>query len=294
MSVSGTSPPQSPRVTEGRRARHSEEHEQPVDTQRLFGFDFINDSDCARTVERILGGQPRDRWLPMVVTPNVDDIVRLNQPRHAGLADAERRSRYVLPDGQPIVWISRLAGRSLAGRLPGSSLFPALWEQVSRDRRRAVVVAPAASVGEALRREHPDVAVVVPPYFEADDDAQLRDVVAECRHQIERVDAELVFIGIGFPKQQRIALAVIDQLQAAGRPLPLFLLIGGSIDLYLGRVPRAPDWIQRLGLEWFYRFLREPRRLFRRYFVTDMKFFPLAAKELFRARSSRIDREVTR
>jgi N-acetylglucosaminyldiphosphoundecaprenol N-acetyl-beta-D-mannosaminyltransferase len=245
-------------------------------------------------VERILGRQPADGRLPLVVTPNVDDIVRLNEPGHATLADAERRARYVLPDGQPIVWISRWAGRPLTRRLPGSSLFPPLWERASRDRRRVVVVAPVASVREALQRDHPDAGVVVPPYFDAADEAQLGAVVAECLDQIERVDAELVFIGIGFPKQQRLALALIERLDAAGRPLPLFLLIGGSIDLYLGRVPRAPEWVQRLGLEWFYRFLREPKRLFRRYFVTDSKFIPLAASELLHARSSRHEREVTR
>jgi N-acetylglucosaminyldiphosphoundecaprenol N-acetyl-beta-D-mannosaminyltransferase len=272
----------------------AEEHHRPVVTQRLFGFDFVDDVDCLNTVERILGPQPPDGRLPLVVTPNVDDIVRLHEPRHAAFADAERRARYVLPDGQPIVWLSRLAGRPLASRLPGSSLFPPLWERVCRERRPALVVAPTGVVADRLQHEHPGVGVVVPPYLDPNDEPGMRDVVAQCRREIERVRADLVFIGIGFPKQQRIALGLLEELDATGRDVPLMLLIGGSIDLYLGHVPRAPDWIQRVGFEWFYRFLREPRRLFRRYFVTDVKFLPLAANELLHARSSRTDKEAMR
>lgn len=266
----------------------------PVSTRKLFGFDFVSDTDCARTIERILGPQASDGLLPLVVTPNVDDIVRLGEPRHAELAIAEQKARYVLPDGQPIVWTSRLAGRPLAARLPGSSLFPPLWERVVGERRRAVVVVSTDEVGAALRCEHPDVGVVVPPYFDADDVEQLAAVVDDCRDMIERIDPELVFVGISFPKQQRVALALMRQLEGSGRSVPLFLLLGGSFDMYFGRVPRAPVWIQRAGLEWFYRFSREPRRLFRRYFVTDMKFIPLACREVWKIRRSTTDREVAK
>ena len=211
----------------------------PVSTHELFGFDFISDTDCARTIERILGPQESDGLLPLVITPNVDDIVRLGEPRHAELAVAEHGARYVLPDGQPIVWTSRLAGRPLAARLPGSSLFPPLWQRVARERRRAVVVVSTDDVGAVLLREHPDVGVVVPPYFDADDAEQLAAVVDECRDMIEQIDPELVFLGISFPKQQRVALALMRQLEGSGRSVPLFLLLGGSFDMYLGRVPCA-------------------------------------------------------
>ena len=97
---------------------------------------------------------------------------------------------------------------------------------------------------------------------------------------IAEVQPEFVVIGIGFPKQQRLALGLMSRLDAAGSDLPIFMLLGGSLDMHVGRVRRAPTWIQRAGLEWLFRFALEPRRLFRRYFVTDMRFFGLLAREL--------------
>ena len=126
--------------------------------------------------------------------------------------------------------------------------------------------------------------MVVPPHFDAEDPAQLASVVEACREAIREVQPEFVFLGISFPKQQRIALALVDELRRSGEPMPLFLLFGGSFEMYLGTVRRAPNWMQRLGLEWFFRFVLEPRRLFRRYFVTDTRFAWLLARELISAK----------
>ncbi|MDQ1431656.1 MAG: N-acetylglucosaminyldiphosphoundecaprenol N-acetyl-beta-D-mannosaminyltransferase, partial [Actinomycetota bacterium] len=179
-------------------------------------------------------------------------------------------------------------------RIPGSSLFPLVWRRVVDEGRSAVVVAPSRDVGEALRTEHPTLGVVVPPYFDVEDRAALAEVLDECEQMIHGTDPELVMLGIGFPKQQHIATALIERLDARGRDVPVFLLLGGSLDMYLGRVRRAPDWVQRAGLEWFYRFLKEPRRLFRRYFVTDMRFVPLVVEEYRHGRRPRTGKDASR
>jgi N-acetylglucosaminyldiphosphoundecaprenol N-acetyl-beta-D-mannosaminyltransferase len=249
----------------------------------LFGFNFVNHHDVSSIVDRVLGPQPDDGLLPLVVTPNVDYIVRLREPGLADLAVALPLSRYVLPDGQPIVWTSRLTGAPLKSRLPGSSMFPVIWKRIVDDGRRTVIVAASNETADLLRREHPEVGVVVPPRFDAEDAPQLAEVVAACRVAIQEVKAEFVFLGISFPKQQRIALALVDALRSSGEPMPIFLLLGGSFEMYLGTVRRAPSWMQQLGLEWFFRFLLEPRRLFRRYFVTDARFAWLFAREIVSA-----------
>jgi N-acetylglucosaminyldiphosphoundecaprenol N-acetyl-beta-D-mannosaminyltransferase len=258
----------------------------PYPNSSLFGFDFINDKDMSSVVERVLGPQPLDDRLPFVVTPNVDYIVRLREPGLADLAKALPRARYVLPDGQPIVWTSRILKPSLRSRLPGSSMFPVLWKRIVAEQRRTVIVASTDETATKLRRELPDVGVVVPPHFDAEDPTQLAAVVATCRAAIREVQPEFVFLGISFPKQQRIALALVDELRRAGEPMPLFLLLGGSFEMYLGMVKRAPTWMQRFGLEWFFRFVLEPRRLFRRYFVTDTRFAWLLARELITVKFS--------
>ncbi len=255
-----------------------------VDTRRLFGLDFVCDFDFELTVERILGPQPEDGHLPLVVTPNVDQVVRLAQPRHSQLAAALARARVVLPDGQPIIWVSRLLGRPLAARLPGSTLFPLVWRRLSDEQRPTLVIAPSSEVADGLRSEHAELATFVAPFFDADDEKAVADVVASCLQCIEFKKPEFVFIGVGFPKQELLALGIMKALAGAGRSMPLFLLLGGSFDMHLGRISRAPAWMQRSGLEWFYRLSREPRRLWRRYLVTDLAFVALVVAELKAAR----------
>ncbi|MFN0088923.1 MAG: WecB/TagA/CpsF family glycosyltransferase [Acidimicrobiales bacterium] len=240
----------------------------------------MNDRDLAAAVECILGPQPDDGRLPLVVTPNVDDVVKLSDRRHHRIAAAVRRARYALPDGQPIVWASRLLGRPLTARLPGSSLFPPLWQRTISDRRRVLVIAPSDRVATALLDEHPCAEAIVPPLLDVTDVERFEDLLDDYAAAIEAHRPELVFVGICFPKQQLIALGLIERLQRAGAPTPLFLLLGGSFDMHLGLRSRAPGWVQRAGLEWFYRFLQEPRRLFRRYFISDMQFLPLLLREL--------------
>ena len=255
-------------------------------TRNLFGFDFIDDADLAATAARIAGNQPVDGRLPLVVTPNVDDLVRLSQPAHAGLLRAEQQARYVLPDGQPIVWTSRLGGTPLTARLPGSSLFPLVWQRLIDAGAPAVVVASSGEVAAALTEEHPGARAVVPPFFDPADRSAVESVVDRCVDAVVDSGARHLFLGIGFPKQQHIALGVLEKFTTKGDEPPLVLLLGGSFNMHLGLVRRAPLWVQRSGLEWFYRFLLEPRRLFRRYFVTDVAFAPMMVREVLRLRRS--------
>jgi N-acetylglucosaminyldiphosphoundecaprenol N-acetyl-beta-D-mannosaminyltransferase len=258
-----------------------------VRTRRMFGIDFIDDVDVHETVKRLLGPQAGEEGEPVVFTPNVDTIVRLGELEASGLAERLRRSRYVLPDGQPIVWLSRLIDRPLRGRLAGSDLVPPLWRGIVADGRRAMVVASSEGVADALRAELPSLGVYVPPLFDETDSGALAEVVRGTCDLIDRTDPEFVFLGISYPKQQLLGFALIDQLRRQRRQPPVFLMIGGGLNMYAGQTRRAPAWVRRIGGEWFFRFLLEPRRLFRRYFIEDVKFLPIAARELWTARGWR-------
>ena len=157
--------------------------------------------------------------------------------------------------------------------------------------RRAMVIASSQEVVDALRLELPSVATYVPPVFEVADVDAFSAVVEASAEVLEHSDPEFVFVGISFPKQQHLAFALIDQLQSKSVHPPVFLLIGGSFNMYLGLLRRSPKWVRRLGAEWFFRFLLEPRRLFRRYFLVDTKFIALVGREL---RNSRPTRRGTR
>lgn len=253
----------------------------------LFGLPFISAPDHDGVVEEVLAWplpalHPDE--LPLLSTPNVDQVVKLHRPGNEAMLAIIRRARFVLPDGQPIVWVgNRIKGKELPARLAGSDLFPALWRRLAQDRRPVYMVLANEAIGQALRKENEAMRWMVPPFYALGDADSERKVAEQvCRELLER-PVPLVFIGLGFPKQERLALAVLDLLKKHDAPQPLFLLLGASFEFHAGLKKRAPMIWRRLGLEFFHRFLSEPRRMFRRYFVDDLQFFRLAWKELRRS-----------
>jgi N-acetylglucosaminyldiphosphoundecaprenol N-acetyl-beta-D-mannosaminyltransferase len=251
----------------------------------LFDLDFINDTNFDATIASMLNFQQEfsaaPGKLPLLFTPNVDDVVKLNEPKYASLATILKKSFYILPDGQPIIWASKLLGNKLQKRLPGSELFPLLWKAVIKQNKRIMVIAPTKEVGELLRKESPSMEYFVPPFFDVENKDALHNVLAGAIEIFDKIQPEYVFIGIRFPKQNHIALGLIDHVHATGnKNMPLFLLMGASYEFYLHLKKRAPLFWQRIGMEWFYRFLQEPGRLFKRYFIDDLKFIPIFFREL--------------
>jgi N-acetylglucosaminyldiphosphoundecaprenol N-acetyl-beta-D-mannosaminyltransferase len=204
-----------------------------------------------------------------------------------GVGHRLRNSRYILPDGQPIVWASRMLGRPLGARLAGSDLVSPLWHRLVAEERRAMVVVSCPLVAAPLQAEMPSLGVYVPPVFDVDDPVAFAEVIRAAAEVLESSRPEFVFLGISFPKQQLLALALIDHMRRQGRQPPLFLCIGGGLELHVGRHRRAPRWVRRAGGEWFFRFLLEPRRLFYRYFVKDLRFVPIMRFELRATRPPR-------
>lgn len=251
----------------------------------LFGLDLINEASFDPVIASMLDFSNQferagDK-LPLLFTPNVDDVVKLNEKKHVGLAAVLKKSYYILPDGQPVIWASKWLGKPLKKRLPGSELFPLLWKELVAQNRKVMVIAPSQQVGELLQKELPGLAYYVPPFFNEEDEQAVAEVVAEACKVMDELQPEYVFLGIRFPKQNYIALGMITHQQQKGAttPMPLFLLLGASYEFYLDLKKRAPLFWQKLGLEWLYRFTQEPGRLFKRYFIDDMKFFPIVWRE---------------
>lgn len=279
---------------------------------RLFDLDLINDHNFDAVISSMMDFSheydPLSDKLPLLFTPNVDDVVKLNEKQYADLASVLRRSMYCLPDGQPIIWVSKLfKGRKLKRRLPGSELFPLLWKEVISKQKRVMLVAPSEQVGELLKKEYPAMVYYVPPFFDVQDEVQLKKVQQEAAAIYDSIMPDLVFIGIRYPKQNHIALGLIDhhnrtyatprgkeekvgirsyQLYGSNsaQPHALHLLMGASYEFYLGLKNRAPQFWQKIGMEWFYRFTQEPGRLFKRYFIDDLQFFPIVMKEFFKSK----------
>jgi len=203
-----------------------------------------------------------------ISTPNVDILRRTT-------SDAEARhhvgsATVVVADGAPLIWASRLAGRPLPARVPGSDLIWNLSAALGRTGRSVYLLGGEPGTAElaasVLTERFPALVVSgfdSPPFgFDADPDAL--DLV--CRRAVA-AKPDLVFVGLGFPKQERL----IERLRAT-LPAAWFMGCGAAIGFVAGTRRRAPAWMQRTGLEWLHRLISEPRRLVRRYLLHDLPF----------------------
>jgi N-acetylglucosaminyldiphosphoundecaprenol N-acetyl-beta-D-mannosaminyltransferase len=102
----------------------------------------------------------------------------------------------------------------------------------------------------------------------------------EVMSKIDEQGADYVFIGLGFPKQEHIALEMFRRLRSSGKPLPKTFLLGASFEFYWGTKKRAPMFYQRMGIEFVHRIISEPRRLAKRYLWDDLPFLGIAISEL--------------
>jgi N-acetylglucosaminyldiphosphoundecaprenol N-acetyl-beta-D-mannosaminyltransferase len=184
----------------------------------------------------------------------------------------------LVADGQSVVWAARLLGRPLPARVAGIDLMHRTIELAERRGYSIYILGARQDVleraVERLREDHPALRIAGyrNGYFDGSEDL---DVVAAVRSS----GADILFVAIGSPRKEYF-------LGRHGTSLgvPYVMGVGGSIDVVAGVTRRAPAWIQRAGLEWAFRLAQEPRRLFRRYLVTNARFLALVARE---ARSRR-------
>jgi N-acetylglucosaminyldiphosphoundecaprenol N-acetyl-beta-D-mannosaminyltransferase len=218
-----------------------------------------------------------------VVTPNVDHIMRL---RHDSLfREVYANAALVVPDGVPLVWASRFLKTPLKGRVNGTDLFELLAAR-SADRGYRLFFlggnpGAAERAAEVLIRRHPALVIAgtyCPP-FGFDSEATVN---SEIQDRIRTSGADILFIGIGAPRQE-----LWMYRYGGGCGVSVAVGIGVSFSLVGGGISRAPVWMQRSGLEWFWRLLTEPGRLWKRYLVDDIPFLWLVLRERLRIRKNR-------
>lgn len=263
-------------------------------SRNIFGLDFIDAKDVSAVAEAILleaqhppeGFAVSGKVSALVVTPNVDQLVQMSLGTAPQAAAVNRLAGYVLPDGQPLVWASRLLGAPLRSRLSGSDLVAALWPHIVAGGKRVLVVASSDLLAAVIAEEHAQADSLVAPHFGPHDESALDTFINECLRRCTNSRPDFIFLTLGFPHDASIMNAILRSWSAALGPLPVMLAIGGSFELYYGLRRRAPRWVQRAGLEWFFRFVQEPRRLFHRYFIRGRHFPSLVWGEYRDRRSS--------
>lgn len=214
----------------------------------------------------------------VLITPNVDHLVKLQQDKE--FYDVYQQAEWVICDSKILYILSKLLKKPLPEAIPGSSFFTAFYEYHKDDPNCKIFLLGAAEgiAIKAMERINQKVGrnIVVgahsPSYgFEKKPD--------ECEKLIRIVNesgANVVLVGVGAPKQEKWIMKYRDQMSG----VDIFMGLGATIDFEAGTLKRAPIIWQKSGMEWLYRCLKEPKRLFKRYFVDDMQFFYYFTQQL--------------
>lgn len=209
-----------------------------------------------------------------IVTPNVDHIVKLEKDKE--FKKVYENADLILTDGKPLIWISKMLKTPIKEKVSGSDLFPEICKLASQKKYTLFLLGAAEGVAnkaaQNLINKYKELNVVgtfSPEYGFEKDPRKINEIVKI----INNCKPDILAVGLGAPKQEKFIYKYKNDLK-----VPVSLAIGASIDFEAGNVRRAPKWMQKIGLEWFYRFLKEPKRMFKRYFVDDMKIVKLFLK----------------
>ena len=181
------------------------------------------------------------------------------------------------PDGMPMVWMGKLNGFSEMDRVYGPDLMLDVFEASIRAGHRHFFYGgangAAAQLKEHMTRRFPGLEVVgvyEPPFrpLNSKEEADLRTRIRESR-------PDIVWVGLSTPKQEKFMAEYLARLDAT-----IMIGVGAAFDFHSGRVKQAPRWMQRSGLEWFFRLCQEPRRLWRRYLRNNPRFAFKAACQI--------------
>jgi N-acetylglucosaminyldiphosphoundecaprenol N-acetyl-beta-D-mannosaminyltransferase len=195
----------------------------------------------------------------------------------AELQDAVQGADFTVPDGQPLVWAMNMLGHDLSSRVYGPDLMEHACARAARTGQRFYLYGgrnqgALVELARMLRLRHPGLQIVggYAPPFRTLTEREEADIAAD----IERCRPDVVWVGIGVPKQEKWMARMRPRLSA-----PVLIGVGAAFDFHAGLVPQAPAWMQRLGLEWAFRLAQEPRRLWRRYLRYNPRFVAGFARE---------------
>lgn len=214
----------------------------------------------------------------VLITPNVDHMVKLQHDRE--FYKIYKQADWIVCDSKILYLLSKLLKHPLPEAIPGSSFFTSYYMYHKNDPNCKIFLLGAMDgvAQKAMERINEKIGrqIVVGAYspsygFEKKDEEN-----CAIYDMINQSEANVVLVGVGCPKQEKWIFSHKDNMPNVN----IWMALGATIDFEAGNVKRAPQIFQKLYLEWFYRFLMEPRRMFKRYFVDDMQFFYYFSKQL--------------
>lgn len=210
-----------------------------------------------------------------VVFANAHVVVTAAQDQSFG--NILNEADLVAPDGFPVAWMLRRLGATIDSRVPGPDLMVEICRRAEISGARLFFYGSTQDTLDKLlvnlRRLFPNINIVgaISPPFRMLTQAERDELIDSVRV----TDPHMVFVGLGCPKQEQWMFENVRKLNV------VMLGVGAAFDFHAGVIRRAPLWIGRFGFEWLYRLLCEPRRLFRRYLVTNSLFLYKSLRQLY-------------
>ena len=234
---------------------------------------YINNLTMSETIDEIEKMIVSDKQ-SYVVAINVDVVMKIeNDPYLKKIVDS---ADMVLVDGKPLVWISKMHGKPLKAKISGSDLVSLLCEVAAEKQYSIFILGGKDGIAEQAKKRLEEklsgiqiVGTYAPPIgFEKD-----KNELDKINSMISEVKPDLLIACFGCPKQEKWIYENIGKYDAK-----VSICAGATVDFLAGNVKRAPRWMSEHGFEWFYRFLQEPKRMFKRYFIDDVKILGLLIK----------------
>lgn len=226
--------------------------------------------DCLEAIDSLVSQDKKS----YIVAVNVDVIVKIEDDPY--LKKIIDNAELVLVDGKPLQWIAKYQGNPIKEKISGSDLVPLLLKQASDKGQSVFIIGGKDGIAQKaksnIEKSNPKIKIVgtyAPPLgFEKDQKEldKINVMISDCH-------PDILIACFGCPKQEKWIYENYLKYEAK-----LSVCAGATVDFLAGNVKRAPKWISNIGFEWLYRFLQEPKRLFRRYFVDDVRILKLVRK----------------
>lgn len=234
---------------------------------------YVNNVSMEQTISEIEEMIANDKK-SYIVAINVDVVMKIENDSY--LKKIVDSADMVLVDGKPLIWISKMHKQPVKAKISGSDLVPELCKVAAKKNYTIFILGGKDGIAEKakknLERKHPDIRVVgtyAPPFGFEKNQRELKktnDIITQAK-------PDILIACFGCPKQEKYIYENIEKYDAK-----VSICAGATVDFLAGNVKRAPKWMSNNGLEWFYRFLQEPKRMFKRYFIDDLRIIKLIFK----------------
>lgn len=226
--------------------------------------------ECLNEIESMI----QNNHKAYIVAVNVDVIIKIEDD--SALKEVTDNADMVLVDGKPLIWIAKKHKLPIKYKISGSDMVPLLCER-AKDKGYSIFIlggkeGVADKAKENLEEKLPGIKIVgtyAPPFGFENNEAE----ISKINELICKANPDILLACLGCPKQEKFIYGNMEKYSAK-----VSVCAGATVDFLAGNIKRAPKWMSEHGMEWLYRFFKEPRRLFKRYFIDDIKIFKLARK----------------